>query len=441
MDFSFGMVFNVFKKISTLAHFKHHFMRALTFSFLFLSTGFLTLFAQVKETLPPDYIRTIQFTGNTEFSGTPIVELGQPLKLEFDDLVGDEADYYYKIEHHNFDWKPSNLAKNEVITGYDNVRIFNYENSFNTLQIFSHYNLKIPNQYVKGLKVSGNYMIKILNSDDELVFSRKFIVYEDIVSVQVQTKRSRNVEFINTKQVVNFSVDGGKDFLITNPAQNLKTLIVKNNNLQNSIYNLKPQYNIGNKYIYKYDQKAAFWGGNEYLFFDNKDIRSSTINIQRIALDEIYHTYLYPDENRFDNIYTYNPDINGNFVVRKLRSNQPNIEAEYNWVHFALPNQRDFEGQVYIYGNFNNYTLDKSTRMKLNTESGYFEGKRLFKQGFYNYKYVLKKPDGSVNTIFFSNSFDETENQYVVLAYYRGVGGRYDRVIGVGSANSRNITN
>jgi hypothetical protein len=29
----------------------------------------------------------------------------------------------------------------------------------------------------------------------------------------------------------------------------------------------------------------------------------------------------------------------------------------------------------------------------------------------------------------------------VVLAYYRGVGGRYDRVIGVGSANSRNITN
>lgn len=412
------------------------------FLILFLTLGIsLSCFSQALETLPPDYIRTVQFTGSTEFSGTPVVRLGQPLKLEFDDLVGDEADYYYTIEHYDFDWTPSDLAKNEVMKGYDNVRIFNYENSLNTLQIFSHYTLKIPNKYVKGLKVSGNYMIKIFNADDDMVFSRKFIVYEDIASVQVDIKRSRDVEFLDTKQVVNFSIDPGKNFSITNPAQNLKTILIKNNNLQNSIYDLKPQFNQGRKYIYRYDQKAAFWGGNEYLFFDNKDIRSSTMNIARIHLDEIYNTYLYPDENRFDKIYTYNPDINGNFVVRTIQGEEASIEAEYNWVHFKLPNRRDVKGEVHIYGNFNNYTLDESTRMRLNPESGNYEGKRLFKQGFYNYKYVLKKPDGSVDKTFFSNSFDETENEYIVLAYYRGIGERYDRVIGVGSASSKDISN
>ncbi|HLU81467.1 MAG TPA: hypothetical protein VK010_05270, partial [Flavobacteriaceae bacterium] len=74
-------------------------------------------------------------------------------------------------------------------------------------------------------------------------------------------------------------------------------------------------------------------------------------------------------------------------------------------------------------------------------ETGFYEATRLFKQGFYNYKYILLNPDGSVNDGIISGDFDETENQYTVVAYYRELGGRYDRVIGAGSANSRNITN
>ena len=50
-------------------------------------------------------------------------------------------------------------------------------------------------------------------------------------------------------------------------------------------------------------------------------------------------------------------------------------------------------------------------------------------------------PNGSIDEGFNSGNFDETENQYTILAYYREVGGRYDRIVGVGSANSRNISN
>ena len=398
--------------------------------------------SQALETTPPDYIRTIQFQGNSQFSGTPIIALGETLSISFDDLIGDEADYYYTIEHYDFNWQPSNLAKNEYMEGFDNMRILNYQNSFNTLQIYSHYTLNIPNRNTRRLKVSGNYMLKIFNDDKELVFSRKFMVYEDIALVKAEIKRSRNLKFIDTKQVVYFSVDGSDQIIFRNPDQNLKTLIIQNNNLQTSIYNLKPQYSLGNELVYRYDQEASFWGGNEYLEFDNKDVRAATMNIRSIELKDIYNTYLFTNKNRSYDPYTYDPDINGQFRVNTIQGEDPTIEAEYTWVHFSLANYEKLKGgEIHIYGNFNNFNLDESTKLTYNSKRDVFEGKRLFKQGFYNYKYVLLMPDGSIDEGFNSGNFDETENQYTILAYYREVGGRYDRIVGVGSANSRNISN
>ena len=398
--------------------------------------------AQALETTPPDYIRTVQFQGNSQFSGTPIIALGETLSISFDDLIGDEADYYYTIEHYDFNWQPSNLAKNEYMEGFDNMRILNYQNSFNTLQIYSHYTLNIPNRNTRRLKVSGNYMLKIFNDDKELVFSRKFMVYEDIALVKAEIKRSRNLKFIDTKQVVYFSVDGSDQIIFRNPDQNLKTLIIQNNNLQTSIYNLKPQYSLGNELVYRYDQEASFWGGNEYLEFDNKDVRAATMNIRSIELKDIYNTYLFTNKNRSYDPYTYDPDINGQFRVNTIQGEDPTIEAEYTWVHFSLANYEKLKGgEIHIYGNFNNFNLDESTKLTYNSKRDVFEGKRLFKQGFYNYKYVLLMPDGSIDEGFNSGNFDETENQYTILAYYREVGGRYDRIVGVGSANSRNISN
>ena len=398
--------------------------------------------AQALETTPPDYIRTVQFQGNSQFSGTPIIALGETLSISFDDLIGDEADYYYTIEHYDFNWQPSNLAKNEYMEGFDNMRILNYQNSFNTLQIYSHYTLNIPNRNTRRLKVSGNYMLKIFNDDKELVFSRKFMVYEDIALVKAEIKRSRNLKFIDTKQVVYFSVDGSDQIIFRNPDQNLKTLIIQNNNLQTSIYNLKPQYSLGNELVYRYDQEASFWGGNEYLEFDNKDVRAATMNIRSIELKDIYNTYLFTNKNRSYDPYTYDPDINGQFRVNTIQGEDPTIEAEYTWVHFSLANYEKLkDGEIHIYGNFNNFNLDESTKLTYNSKRDVFEGKRLFKQGFYNYKYVLLMPNGSIDEGFNSGNFDETENQYTILAYYREVGGRYDRIVGVGSANSRNISN
>ena len=73
--------------------------------------------------------------------------------------------------------------------------------------------------------------------------------------------------------------------------------------------------------------------------------------------------------------------------------------------------------------------------------SGNYECIIKLKQGFYNYKFVTVDNDGFVDEGAISGNFWQTENNYKVLVYYRNLGGRYDRLIGFGEANSERITN
>lgn len=395
----------------------------------------------VLETPAPNYIRSIELRGNSTVTGNPVIALGEPLHLKFDDIIGDEADYYYTVEHLNYDWSPSELVKSEYLLGFDNVRIFNYTNSFNTLQPYTHYELTIPNRDTQGLRVTGNYILNVFNNSKELVFSRKFMVYQPLTQVSTTIKRSRDLKFINKKQVVNFTINS-PDILLRNPERTVNVLVMQNYNLKSAVTNLKPQYSLANELIYRYDQPTAFWAGNEYLKFDSKDVRAPTVQISRIELNDLYHHFLFTDRSRDEEPYTYNPDVNGQFVVRTLQGNNPDIEAEYVWTHFSLMNYEPLDGgEIHLFGAFNNFELDESTLMKYNKDSGLYENARLFKQGYWDYKYVLLRADGTLDPGFISGNFEKTENEYQVLVYFRDLGARYDQIIGVGTANSINITN
>ena len=397
--------------------------------------------AQLEERIEPENIRTIEFRGSSAQSELPIIRIGERLELAFDDINGNEEDYYYRITHHDFDWTPSDFSKGEYLDGFDDVRIETYENSFNTLQIFSHYTLRIPNRETRAINKSGNYLLSIYDDNNELIFSRKFMVIENLVNVSVDIKRSRDISYIRKKQVVQFSIDS-PSMLLINPKRNVKTVVLQNSNLKTAITDLKPQYTIGSQLIYKYDKEASFWGGNEFLFFDNKDVRSASNGIRRVEVSDLYENYLYSNISRKNKPYTYNPDINGNFVVRNIDVQNSDIEAEYVKMHFNLMYYEDIgDKELHIYGNFNNWTIDASTYMRYDERGDSYKNTRLFKQGFYNYKYVLVNRDGSIENGAIDGDFWQTENEYTVLVYYRDLGARYDRIIGMGNANSTIINN
>lgn len=416
------------------------------FTILVICLNFLivnSIFGQAERELnPPEYIKTIGFkTSNENYStNLPIIKLGETFTLDFDVLNNEEADYYYTIDQLNFDWSRSQLIKSEYLRGFDNVKIQDYKTSFNTYQIYSHYKLQIPNQDVRITK-SGNYILRIYDEYQDLVFSRKFIVYEGLSTVPTKIKRLRDLAYINTKQSVEFEVNP-ISIQLNNPKNTIKTLIIQNNNLHTSISDLKPQYTIGSKLIFKYDQESSFWGGNEYLFFENKEIRAANVNVRSFNLYEIYHNYLYSDYPRINRSYTYNPDINGGFLTTALNADDTDIEADYVNIHFALKNGTSKPGEsIYVVGGFNNYSMLPEYKMIYSRSSDSHELQLKLKQGFYNYKYVVVNDYDEINQGGVSGNYDETENDYKVLVYYRGYGYRYDRVIGMGQASSINITN
>ena len=411
------------------------------YSLLFLLILPIILTGQVEEVSPPDFIKTIKFKSNTTQGQLPILQLGEPLVLEFDALNANEEDFYYVIEHFNYDWTPSVLAKAEYLRGLDNQRILEYYNSFNTYQVYSHYKLQIPNIQTRAILKTGNYMISIYDDYDELMFSRKFMVYEDLVNVGVNVKRSRDVKYVAQKQSIDMTISTNS-INFNNPLETINTVIIQNNNLNSSISGLRPQYTLGNRLIYKYVDESAFWGGNEYLFFENKDVRAANVGVQYIDLKDIYHSYLFTNIARYDRPYTYNPDINGNFQITAIDRSDVDVEADYTMVHFSLLYEELIDKDIHVYGNFNAFAIEPLTKLYYNRESSKYEGRLRLKQGFYNYKFVaVDKQTNELDEGFISGNFWQTENNYKVLVYYRDLGARYDRLIGYGEASSVNISN
>lgn len=389
----------------------------------------------------PDYIKTIVFKPAASNTYAPIIKLGERINLSFDDLNANEEDYTYKIEHCNMDWEPSDLSEFEFIQGYAEDRIRNYENSFNTLQPYTNYTLTIPNENT-SIKISGNYLISVLNEDGEIVFKRHFVVYEPKVTVGVAIYKSRNISTIDTKQSVEFIINN-PNFRINNPDVEIIPVILQNNNWQTAISGLKPQFYRGTQLLYKYNKETSFWGGNEFLYFDSKDIRSSTLNIANVELgNDLYNTYLYTNEERIDLPYTLFPDVNGNFIIRTLNGGNNNTDADYSWVYFSLKSNKNIDKKdIFIQGSFNNWQLNNLNKLHYNADSGLYEAALLLKQGFYNYQYVTKTENGAISNHDIEGSHYQTENDYTVLIYYKKFGYRYTQVIGVGFGNSEKINN
>ena len=377
-------------------------------------------------------IKTIQLRTNQENNYSSIVPLGTVLELSFDDLDADSKDYQYKIEHMTHDWQKSRLLSSQFIDGFDQNTIIDVTNSFNTFQNYTHYKVNIPNINTVITK-SGNYLLSVLNYDDEVIFTRKFVLYENLSIIGVSVNRSRNTKTVNKQQTVEFTVNHPK-VRINNPGQEVNVVLIKNENWNETINNLRPTFFKPNQLQYTYTNKTNFWGDNEYLNFDSKSIRNRSLNTVKIVSKEVFHHYLYPYKYNPNVSYRYNPDINGQFVIRSLEASDTNTEADYAMMHFTLLTEEPFlEKEVYIYGAFNNFEIEEENKLTYDYNDNTYKGNILLKQGFYNYTYVTVDQNKKINSGEINGTFFQTENQYTVLFYHKPFGTLYDRVIGVGN--------
>ena len=145
-----------------------------------------------------------------------------------------------------------------------------------------------------------------------------------------------------------------------------------------------------------------------------------------------YHVELMTDQLRSQIRYQYDQDQDGGLLIRCSNCDDADTEADYYIVHFALAADWIPNGNVYLSGDIYNNVLDEKSRMGYNPDKGRYEKSVLLKQGNYNYQYLFV-PEGQTvgQTAPIEGDFFETENKYSVYVYYRPMGARYDRLIGV----------
>ncbi len=393
-------------------------------------------------------IKTVQLYKQGWNLSYPIMKLSSDdkLVLNFDLLADQPETYYYTFIHCDKDWKKSDIFPNDYLKGYAENPVEDYSNSFNTTVSYIHYRLSFPNDRV-SISLSGNYILVVYPQDkpEEPVITQRFIITEDAASIKVTAHRPQMTKENNTHQQVDFTVNCTA-LNINDPYRNVYAFILQNGRWDNAKRNLKPDF-YGNTEL-KYNSlsdKNIFEGGNEYRYFDIKSIRYQSEYVMKINfVSPYYNVYLFPSDNREFKPYFYWKDFNGKYYIAFQEGQRPDIEADYVYVYFTLPSDQLISGgNIYISGGLNNWTFDKNNLMTYNPGRKEYEGAMLLKQGWYNYEYVFMK-EGAINgtATIFEGSHYETENDYVVLIYYRNPRDRYDRVIGSVIANTLNrLTN
>ena len=388
-------------------------------------------------------IRTVKFHPAGQPMDMPIVPLrrGAQLVLTFDDLFADYMNMSYTLIHCDANWTPSNLLKQEYIPKIQNGYIQQYSYSMNALIPYTNYRLTLPNEDMTISK-SGNYLLVVYASGDEsdLVLTRRFMVYEDKVSVGGQVKRASRVDLMNEYQEVDFFISH-PNYQFQDPFVDLKVNLLQNQRWDNVITDLKPQFMQNTQLLYQYDLENTFPGNSEFRIFDLKTTQSLGLNVRHIARDSVFTAFLKGDNPRAISRYTFNEDINGQYMVRRLDAADADSESDYVYVDFFLAFPEPIrESDVYVFGKITDWKLLPEYKMKYNYERNAYQARVLFKQGIYNYAYALL--DGSAMCADLSSvdgSHWETENSYQILVYNRQVGERYDRLIGFSELTSEDL--
>jgi len=380
-----------------------------------------------------DYVKTLKVGIVDKPLAAPIIELegDQLIEISFDVLDPEPQIFTYTVTHCDADWNPSRLIQSEFMNGFQNRIIEDYALSFNTTMKYVNYNLTFPNEDVY-LKVSGNYVVQVFPQNSKTpILHACFSVVEPsaAISMQVtsQTDKGMNIFY----QQVNFTVGYGNE--VKTPTQDLKVFVQQNNRIDNEAVLVKPLIIQNNRLVYEHIPALIFEAGNEYRSFEMITHQFVGLNIESIEFHSpYYHSILRPDLIRSQRPYSFFEDINGRFVVRSLNGIDHNYEADYQIVHFFLPCEKPFAENVYILGEVFNNILDARSQMEYSAiDKGYVKAVAL-KEGYYNYLYVTKKDQQSpASAAAVEGNFFQTENEYRVMVYFRPMGGRYDRLIGV----------
>ena len=350
----------------------------------------------------------------------------QYIDIEWDEMSHDYKRYRYHIDHCDWDWNVTDgIFESDYLEGLNDQLVEDFEKSFNTTQIYTHYKLRVPSKEIR-LRLSGNYRVLIYEEDEEdsPVLEARFCIYEHEAGIIAQLSSNTDIDFNDRHQQMTLSIGYGS-LAVIDPEQELKVVVMQNRRWDSRVEGLVPNIRKPNGIEFTHNRNLIFPAGNEYHRFEILDVHRTATGVDRIDwFEPYYHATLFPAV--IDHSYSYTEDQNGVYVVRSSDNYDDWTTAEYVVVHFFLESPRLEGGDVYVSGWWAGQTFNPDCKMEYDEARECYHAAILLKQGYYSYEFIQK--DGLMQRTM--GSFYETENEYEVLVYFRQQGARYDRLSG-----------
>jgi hypothetical protein len=348
------------------------------------------------------------------------------LILRFDDLRSDRDTYYARIIHCNYDWTKSDLQDLDYLTAYNEFPVNNSEFSVDTHIPYVHYWFHLP-----PVKLPGNYVLMVYrgSNKEDIVITKRFMVYENLVTINAEANLVGASTMANINQQLNFTVSY-KNITILNPLIDVHVNIRQNQRWDNMATDVRPSFTreIEKELEYRFfEEDKMFRGGNEFRFFDLRSLNNPGRNVGYVAkTSKPYEVYLAKDKPRGDEAYGQYDDINGGYTIDNYDYRDLAF-TNYANVTFNLSSP-PVSGDVFVTGAFNYWNLNETNKMEYDSAQGMYKGRLLLKQGWYDYQYLVKS--STLPPYYFEGSHFETENRYEILIYNRPFQPRADILIG-----------
>ncbi|MDR2969237.1 MAG: DUF5103 domain-containing protein [Tannerellaceae bacterium] len=404
---------------------------------LFVFAAFSLSAQKVYETnVYGEMVKSLRVGVAGETLSNPYIALNgeQVIGINFDVIEDPYQRLVYSVTHCDADWKQSDLIPVEYMTGFQGLPVEEYAPGMGTTVSYTNYYLELPNEDIR-FKVSGNYAVRIFREDepDKPLLTACFYVVEDQqLPVRAELTTNTLIDTNRSHQQINFSLNTSR-FPVNYPQTDLKVWVYQNNRRDNAVSGIMPSLIGGNVIEYANLRELIFEAGNEYRRFEVLTPTFNGMNVEDISFhNPYYHATLYTDALRSGSSYQYDQDQNGRYLVNCRGCNYPDTDADYFVAHFALDIPPVPGGKLYIQGDLFNNVLDERSRINYNPELNLYEKNVLLKQGHYNYQYLFV-PDGDKKgtTSLVEGNYAPAENKYAIHIYFRPMGERYDRLVGV----------
>jgi hypothetical protein len=381
-----------------------------------------------------EQIRTLKVHPINDWQGAPVLTMGtdDQIIVSWDELSHDYKRYAYRIIHCNRDWTRSDLNELEYLEGFPENDVEDYERSYSTLTLYTHYNLTIPNEHVQ-LKCSGNYALEVFEKDGngEAILTARFMLNERKTGIDASVTASTDIDFEQKNQQLRVEVrPAGWSF--QQPDTEINLDITQNRRSDNEIRSVKPLYLSPDKIVYEHCKELIFLAGNEYRRFETTSYKHAGLNVNKVSFfNPFYNAELLPSEPRLGG-YTYDQDQDGQYLVHNTEYVSDDLCSDYFLVHFSYPMETPWiDGGLFLNGDLVDNRLNADSKLIYNFEHKAYEKTLFLKQGSYNFQYLYRPSAGGTPSLLQTEgSYWQTENKYQIYVYYRPIGGRYDQLIG-----------